>query len=109
VELIDPTGIEKKISVPLDFNLAQNYPNPFNPSTEIRYQLPERSTVVLTIYNALGEKVKTLAKAQDQPAGSFTLRWDGKNDLGSAVSSGIYFYRLEADSYHFIRKMILIR
>ena len=76
---------------PAEFELHQNYPNPFNPGTRIQYTLKKRGHVTLHIYNIIGEKVKTLLD-QDQPAGFHQINWDGKNDRGKSVSSGLYFY-----------------
>ncbi|GEM_PF-2749823 len=78
---------------PTAFQLEQNYPNPFNPSTAISYQLPAVSRVRLEIYNLLGQKVRTLVD-QQQPGGRYTVEWNGRDENGSEVSSGVYFYRL---------------
>jgi len=83
--------------IPATYQLGQNYPNPFNPSTTIRYDLPGQSTVSLSIYNVLGQAVRTLV-SEDQNAGSYEAVWDGRNTAGEAVSSGVYFYRLMATS-----------
>lgn len=102
--------------VPEHYGLGQNYPNPFNPTTIIRYQLSVTSVVELTIYNPLGQKIKTLV-SQVQPAGEHQIPWNGTNDLGRPVVSGVYFYRLQASATspgertHFVqtRKLLLIR
>jgi hypothetical protein len=93
---------------PQDFSLSQNYPNPFNPQTSIRYALPYEAHVKLVIYNVLGEKVKTLVNER-QSAGYKMEWWDGKDDKGGPVASGIYFYRLEADKFSEIKKMMLVK
>lgn len=93
---------------PLAFGLSPNYPNPFNPSTTIRYQLGGQSAVRLEIVNLLGRRVRTLVDAT-QEAGSYSARWDGLNDAGRAVASGVYLYRLRADGFVATRKMLLIR
>jgi hypothetical protein len=90
------------------FELSQNYPNPFNPETQISYSLPKDAHVTLTIFNIVGQKVKTLVD-ELQDAGHKTLHWDGKNDNGSQVSSGIYFYRIQAGEYSQTRRMVLLR
>ena len=95
-------------SVPAVFALGQNYPNPFNPTTEIRYDLPSGSRVKLEIYNVLGARVATLVD-EHQKAGSKIASWDGRDVNGAPVSSGVYFYKLQAGSYTEIRKMILLR
>ncbi len=91
----DPTGVrDERQGVPEDFQLLQNYPNPFNPGTTIRYRLPTARAVTLTIYNPLGQKVRTLVKS-NQTAGRYLVSWDGRNDLGQKLSSGVYFYTLK--------------
>ncbi len=95
--------------VPVRFALAQNYPNPFNPETAISYQLPAQSDVRLDIYNSLGQKVRTL---EDRPkaAGRYILKWDGRDDAGQPVASGVYLYRLQAGKqFARSRKMLLLR
>jgi len=88
--------------------LEQNYPNPFNPSTTITYRLPAYRDVSLVVYNTLGQEVRTLARGI-QPPGSYVVRWDGSNDSGVSVSSGVYIYRLRAGSFVQSRRMILLR
>jgi hypothetical protein len=94
--------------VPTDFSLSQNYPNPFNPTTTIKYAIPQDARVNLVIYNILGQAVKTLVNLEQQ-AGYYTARWDGTNDYGSHVASGIYIYRISAGSYTQTIKMNLIK
>jgi flagellar hook assembly protein FlgD len=88
--------------------LLQNYPNPFNPGTTISYDIPEKTTVKLQIYDLLGRLVRTLVHAQ-QEAGSYAIPWDGLSEDRSSVGSGVYFYRLETDKHVAVRKMLLIR
>jgi hypothetical protein len=95
-------------NIPEKFALFQNHPNPFNPETEISYCLSEGCEVRLIIYNILGRKVKTLFEGY-QDAGMKTLVWDGKDDHGGQLSSGIYFYRLQAGTFSQTRKMNLIK
>ncbi|MDW7682016.1 MAG: FlgD immunoglobulin-like domain containing protein, partial [bacterium] len=83
-------------------------PNPFNPDTEIRYQLAEATHVKLEIYNLLGQKIRTLID-DPKPAGSHTVRWDGRDDFGAAVSSGVYLYTLTSGRFCETRKMVLMR
>jgi hypothetical protein len=94
--------------VPAIFALAQNYPNPFNPETVISYQLPVASEVRLTIFNALGQEIRTLVNGRQSP-GQKSVVWDGKNDRGQAVNSGIYFYTLKAGERVQTKKMLLMR
>ena len=94
--------------VPGVFALHQNYPNPFNPKTEIRFDLPEASVVEVAIYNLMGQKVKTLTNKEISP-GYHVLQWDGTNDRGSMVSTGMYFYTLHTNKYHSMRKMLFLK
>ncbi|MCH8305286.1 MAG: T9SS type A sorting domain-containing protein [Candidatus Marinimicrobia bacterium] len=82
-------------SLPKKFELEQNYPNPFNPETSINYAIPQNASVKLTIYNILGQKILTLVDEQ-KLSGVYSVSWNGKNDSGAQVASGLYFYRLEA-------------
>ncbi|MFQ5582929.1 MAG: T9SS type A sorting domain-containing protein [Calditrichia bacterium] len=108
--------------VPREFSLAQNYPNPFNPETVIRFALPQQSNVKLTIYDVSGRQVRVLVN-EPMPAAYHTALWDGQNDNGVQVGTGVYFYRITAgDPFHRIlrtagsgqyfsqvRKMLLVR
>jgi hypothetical protein len=94
--------------IPTNFSLSQNYPNPFNPTTNINYAIPQDATVNLMVYNALGQSVKTIVNLQ-QKAGYYTARWDGTNESGSKVSSGMYIYRITAGNYTHSIKMNLIK
>jgi flagellar hook assembly protein FlgD len=96
------------VELPSGFSVSQNYPNPFNPLTEIKFSLPENSPVKLVIFNVLGQKVKTLLD-RDMQAGNHSVIWDGKNQDGNDVGSGIYFYRIEAGQYKVSRKMLVIK
>ncbi len=103
------TDIEPITSViPVEFSLAQNYPNPFNPSTTIAYSLKERIEVRLRIYNLLGQEVRTLVN-QIQEAGKQQVVWNGLNNDGVPVASGIYLYQLTAGEFVQIRKMVLMK
>lgn len=88
--------------------LFQNYPNPFNPTTTIKYTMAGEGNVVLVVYNVTGQRVRTLVN-ESKPAGTYTAVWDGRNDGGRSVATGIYFYRLRAGSFSEVRKMILLR
>ncbi len=108
-----PTGIgsEQPLSqtVPHNFQLLQNYPNPFNPTTTIRFTLPVASPVKITIYNTLGEQVRTLVNGKYR-AGRHEVVWDGRDDGGNAVSSGIYLYRLSVPGkYRAVKKLLLVK
>lgn len=99
---------EKGISKPQDFILEQNYPNPFNPTTNISYYLAGISKVKIIIYNLDGHKVRTLVDGQ-KGGGFYNVQWDGKNDNGNQVATGIYIYRFEARDFIKSQKMILMK
>jgi hypothetical protein len=104
------TGVEERIfdEIPVAFSLDQNYPNPFNPTTQIRFGIPQQSRVLLTIYDVLGRAVSRLVDGT-QPAGYFEVTWNGINDAGAKVASGIYFYKLTAGTFVETKKMILTK
>ena len=83
--------------VPTKQLLSQNYPNPFNPSTTIQYRLPEEGTVTLTLYNLRGQSVRTLVQ-ENQKSGDHSVRWNGENEAGERVPSGVYVYQLKAQT-----------
>ena len=91
-----------------EVRLFQNYPNPFNAGTTICYQVQEKSMVKLVVYNLLGQQVRWLVR-EEQPAGEYSVWWDGVNAFGQSVSSGIYIYRISADNYVQSRKMMLLK
>ena len=96
-------------TLPAVFALANNYPNPFNPVTTIHYALPEATDVKLTVYNVVGQPVRTLV-AEHQNAGRYVVEWDATNDSGHSLSSGMYFYRLQAGGeFHAVKKMLLLK
>lgn len=94
--------------LPDEFALEQNYPNPFNPTTEIQFSLPVASRVNLTVFNLLGQQVKSVVNG-NMEAGVHTVTWNGTNSSGNQVSSGIYFYRIEAGDFNLTRKMMLLK
>ncbi len=94
--------------VPDGFTLAQNYPNPFNPSTQINYAIARSGRTQVEIFNILGTKVRTLVNEM-QPAGTYRVRWDGKNDGGAVVANGVYVYRLRAGSFVDMKKMLFVK
>ncbi len=95
-------------NLPQTFSLQQNYPNPFNPTTRISFDVPRKSNITLTVYNILGQKVTTLVDREMAP-GSYEVDWDGKTDGGTEVASGVYFYKIKADSFVETKKMMLVR
>ena len=101
VELIEPGVVD-------EFELEQNYPNPFNPNTLIRYSVFKPSQVSLKIFDVLGREVKALVN-QEQVNGIYEANWNGDDNLGNKVSTGVYFYRIEAGDYIETKKMMLIK
>lgn len=94
--------------IPTDFELSQNYPNPFNPETVIKYKILQNGEVELAIFNLLGQKVRVLVN-EVHVAGSYEVRWNGTDDLGNLLSSGVYVYRLKAGDVIRTNKMLLLR
>jgi len=97
-----------KSNIPNEYQLLNNYPNPFNPSTTIEFNLPVRGDIQLTIFNLLGEKVKSFTDQALDP-GRHSFEWNGSTDSGVEVSSGIYFYSLRTGDYYSVKKMLLVR
>jgi hypothetical protein len=114
VDYTGSTGVEEEqgsvVVVPIrTFQIIlENSPNPFEAKTKISYALPKESRVTLTIYNVAGQKVKTLVNRM-QSAGMYSADWNGKDDQGRNVASGVYFYRLDSENFKAIRKMIVVR
>ena len=96
-------------TTPTEFALLQNFPNPFNPDTTIGYELAESADVTLQIYNVVGQVVRTLIAAEPQSVGRYQVRWNGMDDRGTPVSSGIYFYQLSAGKFQDVRKLMLLK
>jgi len=99
---------EEELGIPDVFALHQNYPNPFNPVTTIRYDVPEQSNIRVDIYNVLGQKVAELVNKTHQP-GFYAVSWDGTNTIGSALGSGMYFYRIDAEKFTAVKKLLLVK
>ena len=93
---------------PSEFSLSQNYPNPFNPNTSFRFTLAKSSKVKIEIFNIVGQRVRTLVD-EDMKAGAYVAEWDGQDDKGVSVSSGIYFYRMQAADFSEMKKMLLVK
>ena len=113
ITLSDPGAVEAaKAAVqtrPEAFALADNFPNPFNPTTTIKYALPQAAAVELTVYNVVGQVVRTLV-AEYQSVGRYVVEWDATDDSGHSLSSGMYFYRLQAGGEFLeVKKMLLLR
>ena len=104
-------GVDTEIllgNLPKDYTLEQNYPNPFNPNTAIRFATPENGNVALNIYNIKGQLVRTLVDDKLN-AGTHTANWNGKDNSGNSVSSGVYFYTLETKDIKINKKMLLLK
>jgi len=97
------------IELPKEFSLSQNYPNPFNPATTISFGLPVSSPVTMEIYNVLGVKVRTLLRGETMNAGIHQMEWNGKDDAGMAVTSGVYLYRINAGTFQVSKKMLMLK
>ncbi len=102
------TDNEHITTPPVEFALHQNYPNPFNPSSTLTYSLPEQAQVKLTIYDVLGNTVKTLVN-RSQESGHHSISWNSTNEAGESVSAGIYFYHLRAGDFYATGKMLLLK
>jgi hypothetical protein len=105
-----PSAVEDREEdlIPKKFELYQNHPNPFNTETQIKYQLKKASFVTLSIYNILGEKVRALVK-EKQAGGLKTIIWDGRDEKGNELASGIYFYELKAGEVTQTKQMVLLK
>ncbi|HIB02448.1 MAG TPA: T9SS type A sorting domain-containing protein, partial [Candidatus Marinimicrobia bacterium] len=113
---IDRQGVKTMdiTPVPVEFVLDQNYPNPFNPTTRIEYGLPVNGQVKLTVYDLLGQEVRTLIPGSDQIAGFHNIMWDARDERGVAVSAGVYIYRLavrgeDGQKFSRTKKMVLLK
>jgi len=91
-----------------NFELFPNYPNPFNPVTTIRYQVPDETTVRITIYNLLGQEIRTLTHENKQP-GMHQVQWDGRNAGGNRMASGVYWLQMEAAQFRKELKLLLLK
>ena len=100
--------VQTVVDTPTEFDLEKNYPNPFNPVTTIEFSLPEASRVELTVFNSTGQVVKNLTRESYQ-AGTYSVKWDGTNETGQKVASGVYIYRLVAGDFVKTNRMILLK
>jgi hypothetical protein len=98
-----------RVITPEDYQLAQNYPNPFNPETTIDFTLPLKKAISLKIYNTLGQEVRTLINQREYLEGTHSVRWDGKDNNGQPVASGVYIYKLIYGNFSQSKKMTLVR
>ncbi|RMG66714.1 MAG: T9SS C-terminal target domain-containing protein, partial [Calditrichaeota bacterium] len=103
-----PDVQEPQVFIPRKYDLQANYPNPFNPTTTIVYDIPEATDVQLVIFNALGQRVRLLVHARQQ-AGRYRVQWDGRDEQGRSVASGIYIYQLHTPDFSRVRRMVLLK
>jgi hypothetical protein len=94
--------------LPRQFMLSQNRPNPFNPSTTVEYAVPSRSHVTITVYNILGQNVRTLVD-EDKQAGRYVVDWDGKDGDGRTAPTGIYLYQIRSGDFVQAKKMLMLK
>lgn len=107
---VQTTGVDAKMGGPVEFSLGRNFPNPFNPSTTIEYSIKEPGHVRLIVFNLRGESVRTLIDQEVAfPGNQRPISWDGANEYGHQVASGMYFYRLESGSDVQTMRMQLVR
>jgi hypothetical protein len=108
IEVTLATAITQQ-ALPVANALWQNFPNPFNPETTINFELSEEAVVTLTIYDLTGQVVRTLVSGQFMTAGTYQNVWDGRNEVGVRVGSGVYLYRLNAGTFTAMQKMTLLQ
>ncbi len=108
ITAIEPEPTPISTLIPTDFQLKQNYPNPFNPETIIEYLVPDNGQVELNVYNMLGQKVRTLVSGVQAP-GTYQVLWDGRDDFGHPVTTGVYLYQLRGKNALITKKMMLIK
>ena len=104
---------DTEVLLPTDFDLKQNFPNPFNPSTTINFQIPgnigsEKIHTVINVFDVLGRLVRTVVD-ENLPAGFHTRHWDGLNDYGEKITSGVYFYSIKAGDFRKTKGMLLLK
>ncbi|MCX6138871.1 MAG: T9SS type A sorting domain-containing protein, partial [Ignavibacteriales bacterium] len=104
------TGVQFTVepSLPSVYSMSQNFPNPFNPTTQMKYTLPKDGLVSLVVYDILGREIRTLASGSYR-AGTYVAMWDGRNNYGASVASGVYFYKLTAGEFVTTKKMLMLK
>ena len=105
--VITALGTENETIIPEKFSMSANYPNPFNPVTYVDFDVPEQSDVSFTIYSLLGQEVLSISSPY-QP-GSYKFTWNGRDQLGNALPSGVYLLKMESDSFLKTRKLVLMK
>ena len=101
-------NVEDENPIPLEFGLQQNYPNPFNPSTRIKYSVPQSGFVQVKVYDVLGNEIETLVN-EEKPAGTYEVEFNSHSGGSRYLSSGVYFYQLNAENFIQTKKMILMK
>lgn len=104
----ETSQVQNKVTQPVTYTLSQNYPNPFNPTTAINYTLKKEGKVTLNVYNIVGKHVATLVD-QKRSAGAYTVHWNGRNELGNKVASGVYMYKMQVGDIVKSEKMLLVK
>jgi hypothetical protein len=107
-EYVNAMSQEILSSIPEDFSLGQNYPNPFNPVTRMDYTIPQRSKVVISIYNVLGQEIINLVN-HEQEYGYHSVSWNGTDSRGRDVASGVYFTQMSSKGFSQTKKMLLLK
>ena len=103
------TGVDEEAELPTAFELKQNYPNPFNPTTTISYSVPVASEIQVGIFNLLGQEIRSLSNGEHQP-GVYSAMWDGLNQNGVRVESGIYLYRMSSSAgFSATKKLVMLK
>jgi hypothetical protein len=106
---LSPTAVEDEpTGLPFSLEVGQNYPNPFNAGTTINYQVPVPTELEITVLNVLGQQTRKLFSGRVY-AGQHTVTWDGKDDRGQTVASGVYLYRIQTEHFTNAKKMVLLK
>jgi hypothetical protein len=108
LDLMTDVDLEDDETSPSNFSLEQNYPNPFNPTTTISFKIPQKSKVLLEIFDIFGKRIKTLID-DELETGTYKVEWNGRDEKGNPLSSGIYIYRLSTGKVFLTKKMTLIK
>jgi len=106
--VITAVAINDQKELPTEWALTQNYPNPFNPETIISYHVPQPSHVIIEVFNLLGQRLQKLVDDKKE-VGIYQVTWDGRDESGNSVGSGIYIYKMQTDGFVAIKKMALVR
>jgi hypothetical protein len=102
------TLVEDEVEIPTEYRLYQNFPNPFNPETTIEYDIPHQAKVEISIYNIIGEKIRTLV-IQDHQPGHYSVIWNGRNENNNMVATGVYLYVIKTPEFRHVEKCLFIK